>query len=126
MRCGLKVQVFVTTTGELTRELTDATDPLISLELDVKQPELLLGCTITGQILRWHWRTGVLQKNINLKLELEGLQILTCNLLNLYQEGDTACAFVTAKRKSGEQIMWYVVNTSTGAVVDIKCGLKLK
>lgn len=126
MRCGLKVQVFVTSTGELTRELTDATAPLISLELDVKQPELLLGCTSTGQMLRWHWRTGVLQKNVNLQLGAEGLQILTCNLLNMYKDGDTACAFVTVKRKSGEQIMWYVVNTNTGVVIDIKCGLKLK
>ncbi|TDG48678.1 hypothetical protein AWZ03_005007 [Drosophila navojoa] len=126
VRCGLKVQVFVTSTGELTRELTDATAPLISLELDVKQPELLLGCTSTGQMLRWHWRTGVLQKNVNIQLGAEGLQILTCNLLNLYKEGDTACAFITAKRKSGEQIVWHVVNTSTGAVIDIQCGLKLK
>ncbi|EDW03615.1 WD repeat-containing protein 75 [Drosophila grimshawi] len=126
VRCGLKVQVFVTSTGELTRELNDAQSPLISLELDVQQPELLLGCTSTGQLLRWHWRTGVLQKNISLKLGEQGLQILTCNLLNLYKEGDTACAFVTAKRKSGEQILWFVVNTSTGNVIPIKCGLKLK
>ncbi|EDW64200.1 WD repeat-containing protein 75 [Drosophila virilis] len=126
VRCGLKVQVFVTSTGELTRELNDATAPLISLELDVQQPELLLGCTSTGQLLRWHWRTGVLQKNIQLQLGTEGLQILTCNLLNLYKEGDTACAFFTVKRKSGEQISWFVVNTSTGTVIDINCGLRLK
>lgn len=126
MRCGLKVQVFVTSTGELTRELLDATEPLISLELDVKDPELLLGCTASGQVLRWHWRTGVLQKSINLKLKGVGNEILTFNLLNLYKEGDTACAFVTTKKKSGDQISWFVYNTSTGDRVEVTCALKFK
>ncbi|KAM8716801.1 hypothetical protein ACLKA7_003639 [Drosophila subpalustris] len=127
VRCGLKVQVFVTSTGELTRELNDATSPLISMELDVKHPELLLGCTSSGQLLHWHWRTGVLQKSVNLKLGIDKQQILTFNLMNLYKGGgDTACAFVTVKRKSGESLSWFVVNTSTGTPIDIVCGLKLK
>ncbi|KAH8419441.1 hypothetical protein KR222_011768, partial [Zaprionus bogoriensis] len=127
VRCRLKVQVFVTSTGELTRELHDATAPLISLELDVKEPELLLGCTSEGQLLRWHWRTGVLQKNIQLKLEPEGqLQLLTFNLLNLYKEGETACAFVTAKDNSSNQVSWFVFNTSTGTRIAVQSSLQLQ
>ncbi|SPP82137.1 WD repeat-containing protein 75 [Drosophila guanche] len=124
VRCGSKVQVYVTSTGELTRVLDDATAPLISLELDQKQPELLLGCTSTGQLLRWNWRAGVLKKSVSLKLG--DLQILTCNLMNLYKGGDTACAFVTVRRKSGKQIDWFVVNTNNGEKLEVKCGLKLK
>ncbi|KAH8377198.1 hypothetical protein KR093_004054 [Drosophila rubida] len=126
VRCNLKVQVFVTSTGELTRELNDATSPLISLELDIKQPDLLLGCTSSGQLLRWHWRTGVLQKQIDLNLGRDGTEVMTFNLLNMYKGGDTACAFATVKRKNGKSLKWYLFNTSTGAPIEINCSLRLK
>lgn len=126
VRCGSKVMVFVTSTGELTRELLDANDPLIGLQLDVKDPELLMGCTEKGQVLRWHWRTGVLQKAVNLKLKEPGSIVKTFNLLDLYKEGDTACAFVTVKPKAKEQVNWFVYNTSTGERVDVTCDLQLK
>ncbi|XP_030383154.1 WD repeat-containing protein 75 [Scaptodrosophila lebanonensis] len=127
LRSGLKVLVFVSRTGELTRELTGATAPMISLELELNQPEVLVGCTSTGQLLRWHWRTGVLQKTTPMRLKGGSeLQVATCNFLNLYKEGDTACAFVTAKRRAGQKLLWFVVNTSTGAVINIECGLQLK
>ncbi|XP_017007025.2 uncharacterized protein l(2)05287 [Drosophila takahashii] len=126
VRCLTKVQVYATSTGELTRVLDDATAPLISLELDLKQPDLLIGCTRTGQIIRWNWRAGVLKKTVSLKLAPGGTTILTCHLMNLYKGGDTACAFVTTKRKSGDHVNWFVVNTNTGDTIDVNCGLKLK
>ncbi|XP_016964225.1 WD repeat-containing protein 75 [Drosophila biarmipes] len=126
VRCQEKVQVYATRTGELTRVLDDATAPLISLELDIKQPDLLIGCTSKAEIFRWNWRAGVLKKTVSLKLPLGQTIILTCHLLNLYKGGDTACAFVTTRGKSGEQVNYFVVNTSTGDFIDINCGLKLK
>lgn len=126
VRCLTKVQVYATSTGELTRVLDDATAPLISLELDLKQPELLLGCTSTGQVLRWNRRAGVLKKTVSLKLGAPEPTVLTCHLMNLYKGGDTACAFVTTKRRSGDQVNWFVVNTSTGDKIEVNCGLKLK
>jgi len=125
VRCLTKVQVYATSTGELTRVLDDATAPLISLELDLKQPDLLIGCTSTGELVRWNWRAGVLKKTVSLTLG-PGDTILTCHLMDLYKGGDTACAFVTAKGKAGEQVKWFVVNTSTGEKIDVNCGLKLK
>ncbi|KAH8413562.1 hypothetical protein KR009_012290 [Drosophila setifemur] len=126
VRCLTKVQVYATSTGELTRVLDDATAPLISLELDLNQPELLLGCTSTGELVRWNWRAGVVKKTVSLNLGVVEPTVLTCNLLNLYKGGDTACAFVTIKRKGGGQVNWFVVNTSTGEKIDITCGLQLK
>ncbi|KAH8334339.1 hypothetical protein KR059_009071 [Drosophila kikkawai] len=126
VRCLTKVQVYATSTGELTRVLDDAKAPLISLELDLKQPELLLGCTSTGEVLRWNWRAGVLKKTVSLKLGVPEANVLTCHLMNLYKGGDTACAFVTTKKRSGDQVNWFVVNTSTGDRIEVNCGLKLK
>ncbi|KAH8374219.1 hypothetical protein KR200_004982 [Drosophila serrata] len=126
VRCLTKVQVYATSTGELTRVLDDAKAPLISLEVDLKQTDLLLGCTSTGEVLRWNWRAGVLKKTVSLKLGVPEANVLTCHLINLYKGGDTACAFVTTKRKSGEQVNWFVVNTSTGEKINLNCGLKLK
>ncbi|KAH8269389.1 hypothetical protein KR018_011113 [Drosophila ironensis] len=126
VRCGSKVQVYASSTGELTRVLDDAPGPLISLELDVKQPELLLGCTGGGQLLHWNWRAGVLKNSVALDLGPPGATVLTCNLLNLHKGGETACAFVVTKRKSGEPVSWHVMNTSTGARIGVSCGLKLK
>ncbi|XP_017043907.2 WD repeat-containing protein 75 [Drosophila ficusphila] len=126
VRCLTKVQVYATSTGELTRVLDDATAPLISLELDLKQPELLIGCTSTGELVRWNWRAGVLKKTVSLNLGSGETTVLTCHLMNLYKGGDTACAFVTTKKKSGDQVHWFVVNTSTGETVNVNCGLKLK
>ncbi|XP_017121115.1 WD repeat-containing protein 75 [Drosophila elegans] len=126
VRCQTNVQVYATSTGELTRVLDDATAPLISLELDLKQPELLIGCTSTGELVRWNWRAGVLKKTVALKLDSGDTTVLTCHLMNLYKGGDTACAFVTTKRKSGDQVNWFVVNTNTGEKIEVNCGLKLK
>ncbi|KAH8339448.1 hypothetical protein KR074_011088 [Drosophila pseudoananassae] len=128
VRCLTKVQVYATSTGELTRVLDDAKAPLISLELDLKQPELLIGCTSTGDLLRWKWAAGVLKHSASLKLCSEGnTTVLTCDLLNLYKGGETACAFVTSKKNKGRSSVDYsVVNTTTGESVPINCGLKLK
>ncbi|EDV33385.1 uncharacterized protein Dana_GF24153 [Drosophila ananassae] len=127
VRCLTKVQVYATSTGELTRVLDDAKAPLISLELDLKQPELLIGCTSTGDLLRWNWAAGVLKHSTSLKLCAEGnTTVLTCHLLNLYKGGETACAFVTSRKRSGAAVNYAVVNTSTGETVPVNCGLKLK
>ncbi|XP_017082485.2 LOW QUALITY PROTEIN: WD repeat-containing protein 75 [Drosophila eugracilis] len=126
VRCLTKVQVYATSTGELTRVLDDATAPLISLELELKHPDQLIGCTSTGELVRWNWRAGVLKKTVPLKLGPGETTVLTCHLMNLYKGSDTACAFVTTKRKSGEQVNWFVVNTTTGEKIQINCGLKLK
>lgn len=126
VRCETKVQVYATSTGEITRVLDDATAPLISLELDLKQPDLLIGCMSTGEIIRWNWRAGVVKKTVSLKLPGGQTTILTCNLINMYKGGDTACAFVTTKKNSGDKVNYFVVNTSTGDQIEITCGLKLK
>lgn len=59
------VQTYSTSTGEWLRDLEGLNEPIIGLAYDNDNSKILLGCTVSGNILRWKWKSGVSEKSKN-------------------------------------------------------------
>ncbi|XP_011193769.1 WD repeat-containing protein 75 [Zeugodacus cucurbitae] len=118
------VRVYSSVTGELARKLSGGNGNLVSMELELRDSETLVACTTKGEVLRWFWQSGRLQETLDLKLNKDE-QILSFNLINLYGNSKTACAFVTFRTADEEQVKWFVVDTSSAERLNVPCKLKL-
>nr|XP_014093620.2 WD repeat-containing protein 75 isoform X2 [Bactrocera oleae] len=118
------VRVYSTATGELARKLSGGNSNLVSMELELRDNETLVACTTKGEVIRWFWRSGRLQQKLDLKLNTDQ-QVLSFNLINLYVNSKTACAFVTVRTTNEEQVKWGVVDTSSGERLNVPCKLNL-
>lgn len=94
------------------------------MELELRDNETLVACTTKGEVIRWFWRSGRLQQKLDLKLNTDQ-QVLSFNLINLYVNSKTACAFVTVRTTNEEQVKWGVVDTSSGERLNVPCKLNL-
>ncbi|XP_004524794.1 WD repeat-containing protein 75 [Ceratitis capitata] len=122
IRCKNVIYVYSTVTGELARKLTGASANIVSMELELHDNETLVACSSNGEVFRWIWRFGRQQQKLELNLH-KAQEILTFNLINLYANSNTACAFVTAGNE--QQVQWFVVDTSTGERLNVPCKLEL-
>lgn len=118
------MRVYSTTTGELARKLSGGNGNLVAMELELRDNEILVACTTNGEVIRWFWRSGRLQETLDLKLKKEQ-EVLSFNLINLYGNSKTACAFVTTRTANEEQIKWCVMDTSIAESLNVPCKLKL-
>ncbi|XP_053961195.1 WD repeat-containing protein 75 [Anastrepha ludens] len=119
------IRVYSTATGEVVRKLSGANANLVSMELELLDNETLVACTTNGEVLRWYWRTGRLQKTLRLKM-YNNPTFLTFNLINFYGNSKTACAFVTFRNENEDLVKWFVVDTTSGERLNVPCTLKLR
>ncbi|XP_037927474.1 uncharacterized protein LOC119662008 [Teleopsis dalmanni] len=118
------VQVFSSTTGQLLRQLEGANDKLISMEIGLKQNDMLVACSESGELLRWEWQSGDLMKRLEIKLP--NIKVLTCNQLNFYGNADTASLFITYKSDTTQFVQWMLIDTNKGNQRRVRCSLVLK
>ncbi|XP_011200508.2 WD repeat-containing protein 75 [Bactrocera dorsalis] len=118
------VRIYSTATGEHVRKLADANCNLVSMELELRDSETLVACTSKGEVFRWFWRSGRLQEKLDLKLNTDQ-QVLSFNLINLYGNSKTACAFITIRTAVEEKVQWRVVDTSSAKRLYVPCKLQL-
>lgn len=118
------VEVYSVATGECTLILEGANDPIISLEFDLNDNDIIVACTEKGEVIRWKWSTGVLRRRI--QIALKNVVIYhTFNLLNMILNGDKPCALVTVVKK-GQPVQYFIVNSFSGKVIKVPLDLKLK
>lgn len=117
------VQIYSTVTGEITRQLTGATSKIISMEFELRDENVLVACTASGDILRWKWKTNNCVVS-TVPMQLRDAKVLTFNLINFYGNSETACAFVTV-RIPRVSIQWFVMDSSSGNLVHVRSNLRL-
>ncbi|XP_055920541.1 WD repeat-containing protein 75 [Eupeodes corollae] len=117
------VQVFSVSTGQLTHVLEGAKDPLISLEYDLLDNQILVGCTEGGEVIRWKWATGTIRSRVQLKVKGTA-QFHTFNFLKLCQN-EMPCAVITVV-KNKNPVQCYIVNSVDGNILNYPLDLLLK
>lgn len=66
---GNSVRVYSATTGQWLRDLDGATNQLIEINFEIGNSKLLTGCSVTGEVITWKWKSGVLTKNVQLNFD---------------------------------------------------------
>lgn len=53
------VRAYSTQTGEWIRDLEGANADIIGVQCVAEYPKLVFACTVTGQVISWKWKSGV-------------------------------------------------------------------
>lgn len=79
------VLVYSSATGEYIRELEGITGKkIISIQCDPNNSKLLFGCTETGDIISWKWKSGVINEKIFIRFPTYGLaKVNAFSLINM-------------------------------------------
>lgn len=54
------MRLYSASTGEWLRDLEGVENEIISINLNVFNPKILIACSKTGEIFIWKWKSGVL------------------------------------------------------------------
>lgn len=53
------VRAYSTQTGEWIRDLEGANAHIVGIQCVPEYPKLVFACTVSGQVLSWKWKSGV-------------------------------------------------------------------
>lgn len=114
-------------TGKFIRGLEGtAGRKIIGLHLDRNNAKILYGCTESGDIISWKWKSGVVNEKQALRF-YGGAKatIYTFNLIEL-QDLSQAHGLVTWRTKDSIKIQIGIFNLASGLQEDVKLPLKLE
>ncbi|XP_059616910.1 WD repeat-containing protein 75 [Phlebotomus argentipes] len=87
------VRVFNVTTGEWVRDLEKTDADLVGIEFDPTNPKLLIGCTRSGEVVTWKWKSGIKHERINLMISSVNFCVKSFNVFE-GQEGSLEAVVV--------------------------------
>lgn len=105
------VRVYQTGTGAWLRDLEKADEPLVTIEFDRSNSKLLWGCTNTGTVIVWKWRSGVKEKRFQLQFKNVHTMVNSFNVIpndDMDSEGETQRALVSYLDKGTRE---YLIET---------------
>lgn len=121
------VLVHSTRTGEYVRDLEGiAGKKIIAIQCDVNNPKLLFGCTESGDIISWKWKSGVINEKHFLRFRVGSKAIV--NTFSLIGMKDTSQTFglVTWREVKANKTQIGIFNLNNGLQEQVKLPLKLK
>lgn len=62
------VRVYSTSTGEWLRDLEGFNENIVGLEFDLYNPKVLVGCSSSGEVISWKWRSGYIHARGQIKI----------------------------------------------------------
>lgn len=119
------IKIYSTVSTQLVRLLEGAKDPLINIELDIGNKDIIVGCSAGGEILSWSWHTAELKSSVRLQEKKKENEITNFKQLNLYGKSELSYALVCAMDGKTKKVEWQVVDRTTGARISTDCDLKL-
>uniref|UniRef100_A0A1A9ZPX0 WD repeat-containing protein 75 second beta-propeller domain-containing protein n=1 Tax=Glossina pallidipes TaxID=7398 RepID=A0A1A9ZPX0_GLOPL len=122
---GEVIKIYSTVSTQLVRLLEGAKDPLISIELDIANKDIIVACSAGGEILSWSWNTAELKSSVKLQEKKKENEITNFKLLNLFGKSELSYALVCVMDGKTKKVEWQVVDRTTGASISTDCNLKL-
>lgn len=120
------VRAYSSQTGEWIRDLEGASTDIVSLQTDPECTKLVYACTSTGQVLSWKWRSGVIDENIQLRLEgaRGGGLVHSFHIVDL---GDKRpYGLVSWSSRYGTQVQFSLFDLSNGVANEVDFGINLR
>lgn len=113
---GNTVLAFSVKTGELVNKFEAAKDKLIKIEFDIGNKDLLIGCTESGQIVKWKCKKGTIEETKELKLP-KLAKVSAFALISLDYNGSGVKAIVVYKTINRRQMLdFFDVNTGSKSI----------
>lgn len=125
--CDDNIRVYSTVTGKFIRGLEGtAGRKIIGQQCDRNNSKLLYGCTESGDIISWKWKSGVVNEKQALRF-YGGTKatVYTFNLIEL-QDLSQAYGLITWRTKDSVKIQIGIFNLASGLQEDIQLPLKLE
>lgn len=120
------ILVYSTQTGEYVRELEGIPGrKIIAIQCDPNNPKLLFGCTESGDIISWKWKSGVINEKQFLRFRTHGsTRVLTFALIDMKDESQTY-GLVTWRQPNRINVQFGIFNLLNGLQENIELQLKL-
>lgn len=120
------ILVYSTQTGEYVRELEGIpSKKIVAIQCDPNSPKLLYGCTESGDIISWKWKSGVINEKHFLHLPTHGAsRVNTFSLISLKDQTQTY-GLITWRQTNRINIQIGIFNLLNGMQEDIKLPIPL-
>lgn len=125
--CDDNIRVYSTVTGKFIRGLEGVSGKkIVGQQWDRNNSKLLYGCTESGDIISWKWKSGVVNEKQSLRFY--GGAKASVNTFALIEIPDLSQVFglVTWRSVGSVKMRIGIFNLSTGLQEDIKFHLKLR
>lgn len=131
------ILVFSTQTGGYVRDLDGVPGKkIIATQCDPNNPKLLFGCTESGDIISWKWKSGVINEKQYLRIHMnsnssssgDGNKTATVNSFSLIGMKDQTQTYglITWRPAHNFNMQIGIFNLMNGLREDVKLPLKLK
>lgn len=121
------VLVYSTNTGEYVRELEGIPDKrIIAIQCDSNNPKLLFGCTESGDIISWKWKSGVINEKQFLKFRPGSKAVITTFSMISMKDASQTFGLITWRDSNRFNTQIGIFNLLTGLREEVKLPLKLK
>lgn len=135
MRCFLRslfvisddhILVYSSTTGEYVRELEGISGKkIIGIQCDPNNSKLLYGCTDSGDIISWKWKSGVINEKHYLHLPTNvSPRVNTFQLIGM-KDATQTCGLITWRQTNRAHVHIGIFNLLNGLQEEIKFSLEL-
>ncbi|XP_031624324.1 WD repeat-containing protein 75 [Contarinia nasturtii] len=120
------ILVYSSTTGEYVRELEGISGKkIIAIQCDPNNSKLLYGCTESGDIISWKWKSGVINEKHFLRISAaHSPKINTFSLIPMKDASQTY-GLITWRRTKRDNVQIGIFNLLNGLQEDVKLPLKL-
>lgn len=117
------VRAYSSQTGEWIRDLEGANAEIVHLQTDPTSPLLVYACTVTGQVVSWKWRSGVVHETIALRFSTAGALVRSFHIVDL---GDKRPYGLAAwSPRAGCPVQCSVFDFGNGVAQDLAFGMNL-
>lgn len=121
------VLVYSTQTGEYVRELEGILGKkIIAIQCDLTNPKLLYGCTETGDIISWKWKSGVINEKHWLRFYVGTNALVNSFSLIGMKDATQTFGLITWRSSNDINMQIGIFNLVNGLQEDVKLPLKLK
>lgn len=111
---GNTVVVFSEKTGELVSKFEPTRETIISIQFDIYNKDFLIGCTESGQLVKWKSKKGTIEQRIELQLP-KSSKVTAFSLVSVKKDESNVQAIVVYKTKARKQTL---------DLFDVKTGVK--
>lgn len=121
------ILMYSTQTGEYIRELEGiAGKKIIAIQCDSNNPKLLYGCTESGDIISWKWKSGVINEKHWLRFYAGTNAVISSFSLIAMKDVSQTYGLITWRGKNSPFVQIGIFNLLNGIQEDVRLPLKLK
>lgn len=119
--------MYSTLTGEYVRELEGIPGKkIVAIQCELNNPKLLYGCTESGEIISWKWKSGVINEKKFLRFYNGANAVVYTFSLIAMKDATQIYGLVTWRTQNQVNVRIGIFNLLTGIQEEVQIPLKLK